>query len=127
MALPRARPAIAIGIALVLMETLNDYGTVSYFAVATFTTGIFDVWLGMNSLSGAAQLACLLLAIILVVVGIERFSRRRQRFHHTSTRYRSLPRIRLRRGRAAWACLACLAPIALGFVLPAAVDRKSVV
>ena len=119
--LPLARPAIAIGIALVLMETLNDYGTVSYFAVATFTAGIFDVWLGMNSLPGAAQLACLLLAIILVLVGIERFSRRRQRFHHTSTRYRSLPRHRLRRGRAALASLACLAPIALGFVLPAAV------
>ena len=75
----------------------------------------------MNSLPGAAQLAGLLLAIIMVLVGIERFSRRRQRFHHTSTRYRPLPRHRLRRGRAALASLACLAPIALGFVLPAAV------
>lgn len=120
-ALPLARPAVAIGIALALMETLNDYGTVSYFAVSTFTKGIFDVWLGMNSLTGAAQLACLLLAIILVLVGIERHSRGRQRFHHTSSRYRKLPRYRLGRGRAALASLACLAPIALGFLVPAAV------
>ncbi len=114
-AVPLARPAIAIGIALALMETLNDYGTVSYFAVATFTTGIFDVWLGMNSLPGAAQLACLLLAIILVLLAVERLSRRRQRFHHTSARYSPLPRLRLQPVAAALATLACLAPIALGF------------
>ena len=118
---PLARPAIAIGIALVLMETLNDYGTVSYFAVATFTTGIFDVWLGMNSLPGAAQLACLLLGIILVLLAVERLSRRRQRFHHTSARYSPLPRLRLRPVAAALATLACLAPIALGFLVPGAV------
>ncbi|MFQ5953661.1 MAG: ABC transporter permease [Kiloniellales bacterium] len=120
-AVPLARPAIAIGIALALMETLNDYGTVSYFAVSTFTAGIFDVWLGMNSLPGAAQLACLLLAIIVVLVVVERLSRRRQRFHHTSSRYSPLPRLRLRPLAAALATLACLTPVALGFLMPGAV------
>jgi iron(III) transport system permease protein len=120
-ALPLARPALVIGLSLVLMETLNDFGTVDYFAVATFTAGIFDVWLNMNSVSGAAQLASVLLLFVLVVVYLERRGRRGRRYHHTSARYRALPGYPLRGGAAALALLACLAPVVLGFAVPAGV------
>ena len=120
-ALPLARPALVIGLSLVLMETLNDFGTVDYFAVATFTAGIFDVWLNMNSVSGAAQLASVLLLFVLVVVYLERRGRRGRRYHHTSARYRALPGYPLRGGSAALASLACLAPVVLGFAVPAGV------
>ena len=120
-ALPLARPALVIGLSLVLMETLNDFGTVDYFAVATFTAGIFDVWLNMNSVSGAAQLASVLLLFVLVVIHLERRGRRGRRYHHTSTRYRALPGYPLRGGPATLATLACLAPVVLGFAVPTGV------
>ncbi len=120
-ALPLARPAIVIGLSLVLMETLNDFGTVDYFAVPTFTLGIFDVWLNMNSVSGAAQLASVLLLFVLVVLYLERRGRRGRRYHQTSARYRALPGYPLRGGPAALAPLASLAPVVLGFALPAGV------
>ena len=120
-ALPLARPAIVIGVTLALMETVNDFGTVDFFAVNTFTAGIYDVWLNMNSRSGAAQLACVLLIFVLALIAAERWGRRGQRFHHTTTKYREMPSYRLSGGRGALAFLACLLPVALGFVLPAAV------
>ena len=120
-ALPLARPALVIGLSLVLMETLNDFGTVDYFAVATFTAGIFDVWLNMNSVSGAAQLASVLLLFVLVVIYLERRGRRGRRYHHTSARYRALPGYPLRGGPAALAALACLVPVVLGFAVPTGV------
>ncbi len=70
-ALPMARPGIAVGLVLVLMETMNDFGTVDYFAVPTFTVGIFRVWLGMNNAAGAAQLALVLLGFVLVLIALE--------------------------------------------------------
>jgi len=118
-ALPLARPAIVIGLSLVLMETLNDFGTVDFFAVATLTAGIYDVWLNMNSISGAAQLATIMLVVVLVLIGMERLARRSRRFHHTTTRYRTLPRARLRPVPAALSCLACAIPVGLGFGVPA--------
>lgn len=120
-ALPLARPAIVIGLSLVLMETLNDFGTVDYFAVPTFTAGIFDVWLNMNNAPGAAQLASTLLIFVLVLIYLERSARRGRRYHHTTNRYKALPGYALHGGRAASATLACLLPVLLGFVLPAAV------
>ncbi len=120
-ALPLARPAIVIGVTLALMETVNDFGTVDFFAVNTFTAGIYDVWLNMNSRAGAAQLACVLLLFVLCLIAAERWGRQGQRFHHTSTKYRELPSYRLSGGRAALAFVACLIPVMLGFVLPAAV------
>ena len=118
-ALPLARPALVVGVSLALMEALNDFGTVNYFAVATFTAGIYDVWLNMNSTAGAAQLAVVLLMFVLVLIAAERLARRGQRYHHTTSRYRALPNRRLR-GLQGWlATLACLAPVGLGFLLPA--------
>ncbi|MBI4182838.1 MAG: iron ABC transporter permease [Proteobacteria bacterium] len=119
-ALPLARPGIAVGLMLVLMETLNDFGTVDYFAVPTFTAGIFRVWLGMNSAAGAAQLALVLLGFVLVVIGLERVARMGQRYHHTTGKYRPLPGTVLAGPRGWLAFFACLAPILLGFAVPAA-------
>ncbi len=120
-ALPLARPGIVIGLSLVLMETLNDFGTVDFFAVNTFTLGIFDVWMNMNNVAGAAQLASVLLLFVMVLVLTERFARRKQRFHHTTTKYQALPGYRLSGGRAALATTACLIPVLFGFLLPTGV------
>jgi len=120
-AMPLARPAIVVGVALALMETLNDFGTVQFFAVPTFTAGIYDVWLNMNSIAGAAQMASVLLLFVIVLLAVERVARRGQRYHHTSSKYSSLPTYPLHGVRAALAVLACLLPVALGFLLPAGV------
>lgn len=118
-AIPLARPAIVGGVALALMETLNDFGAVQFFGVDTFTTGIYRTWFGMGEQVAAAQLAACLLSIIVILVVVERWSRGRARYFHTSTRYRELPQYHLRGLRAGLATLACLAPLVLGFVLPA--------
>ena len=116
--LPLARPAIAVGLALVLMETLNDYGTVDYFAVRTLTAGIYDVWLGMGNLGGGAQIASVMLAFIAVLIVMERTGRSRQRQFQSGDRYRPLTPYRLRGQRAALAVVVCGVPVLLGFVVP---------
>ncbi|MDA0676208.1 MAG: iron ABC transporter permease, partial [Proteobacteria bacterium] len=120
-AVPLARPAIAIGLMLVLMEALNDYGTVQFFAVPTFTLGIFDTWRVMNNLAGAAQLASVLLLFVLALIVLERRARRQQRYHHTTGKYQPLPGFGLAGGRAVLAVLGCAVPMVLGFAIPAAV------
>ncbi len=120
-ALPLARPAIATGVALALMETLNDFGTVQYFAVDTFTTGIFRTWLGMGEPAAAAQLAATLMLFVFAVLLLERLSRGGGRVHHTTGRYRELPRFRLSGSKALLAFSACFLPVFLGFLLPGAV------
>ncbi|MGZ9034657.1 MAG: ABC transporter permease, partial [Rhodospirillales bacterium] len=117
-ALPAARPAIVAGTALALMETMADYGTVAFFGVQTFTTGIVRAWLSYGDRVAAAQLSVVLLGIVLAVVLLERHSRAQARFHHTSARYRFLPAYRLRGRRAFGAVLACAVPVAFGFLLP---------
>ncbi|MBI3706235.1 MAG: iron ABC transporter permease [Proteobacteria bacterium] len=114
-----ARPAVVAGVSLALMETLNDYGTVDFFAVQTLTLGIFDVWRNMNNLGGAAQIATLMLAFVVVLVAAERFARRGQRFHHTTRRQRRLPPAALSRWGSLVAVVACMIPLTLGFLLPA--------
>jgi len=119
--LPLARPAIVVGLSLVLMETLNDFGTVDYFAVGTLTAGVFNVWLQMGNAGGAAQIALVMLLVVMALIGTERLARRRRRFHHTTSRYRPLARMKLTGGKAVLATLACVLPILLGFVTPALV------
>lgn len=119
-ALPLARPAIAVGIALVCMETLNDYGTVDYFAVATLSRGVFDVWLNMGSLGGAAQLSSAMLVFAVLLVAVEKAARRRRRYDQDHHRFKPLVRQPLRGGRAFLAVAACALPVAAGFVLPGA-------
>lgn len=120
-ALPLARPALAVGMALALMETLNDFGTVDYFAVPTLTVGIFRVWFSMGQAAGAAQLAVLLLALVLGLQALERLARRRQRFHETVQRARPFTGLELGAGARALATMACALPVLLGFAVPALV------
>jgi len=120
-ALPLARPALAIGVLLAVMETLNDFGTVDFFAVPTFTVAIYRVWFAMNNAPGAAQLASLLLGAVLVLIALERLARRSRRYHSTSEKNRPLPRYTLRRWRAWLAVAACSFPVVLGFLLPSGV------
>ena len=118
--LPLARPAIVVGVTLCLMETLSDFGTVDYFAVRTLTVGIFDVWFGMENRGGAAQIALVLLSFIIILIWLERSSRKRQRFHNSS-KNQSMKKIKLKGWRSSLAIVSCLVPIVTGFVLPGAI------
>ena len=120
-ALPLARPAIVVGTTLALMETLNDFGTVDFFAVQTLTAGVFDVWFGMGNPGGAAQIALVMLGFVVLLLWFERSSRARQRFHHTTTRIRHLPGHELAGWRRVGAMLVCGLPVLLGFLVPASV------
>jgi iron(III) transport system permease protein len=119
--LPMARPAIAAGVALVLMETLADYGTVSYFGVQTFTTGIYRAWFSLGDRAAAAQLAMCLLGFVLLVIALERVSRGRARFHGSGLRRQPPRGARLAGWHCAGAIAACCVPLAAGFVLPCGV------
>lgn len=117
-ALPLARPAIVAGMSLALMETLADYGTVQYFGVSTFTTGIFRTWFGLGSLQAASQLASLLLMAMFILIVLERWSRQKMRFHHTSSQGKHLPRVRLEQWRGWVAWLMCAVVLLAAFLLP---------
>jgi iron(III) transport system permease protein len=117
-ALPLARPAIATGTALALMETLNDFGTVAYFSVPTFTTGIYRTWFGLGDRPGAVQLAAVLLLFIAALVWLEQRSRRQARYYQGQGRVLGHCPYRLRgwRGWGAWGV--CALPVGLGLILP---------
>ena len=119
--LPMARPAIVAGLTLVMMETLNDIGAVEYLGVNTLTFSIYDTWLNRGSLSGAAQIACVMLVIVVLLIAAERWARRSQRFSGAKTTHavHDAARVRLH-GPLKWlATLFCLAPVAAGFLIPA--------
>jgi iron(III) transport system permease protein len=117
-ALPLARPAIVAGLSLALMETLADYGTVSYFGLGVFTTGIFRTWFGLGDSVAAAKLAALLLLFVFSLVVVERLSRKQARYHHTTNKYSQLPEYQLVGWRAWVATLMCSLPVIFGFLLP---------
>ena len=117
-AFPLARPAIMVGLSLVVMETLADYGTVQYFGVSTFTTGIFRTWFGLGNSLAAAQLSALLLVFVAVFLYLEKRSRKQAQYHHTSSRYSSLMQQRLTRGHGIIALIVCAAPLSFGFIIP---------
>ena len=119
--LPLARPAIAAGVALALMETVADYGTVMHFGVQTLTTGIFSTWLTAGNSGGAAQIALLVLALILLLVGLERRGRRGMAHHSLSRADRAVVRVALRGGKAWLSFGFCALPFVIGFVLPVGV------
>ena len=116
--LPLARPALAAGATLALMETLADYGTVSYFGVQTFTTGIYRAWFSLGDRIAAAQLAAALLAFVMLLLVFEQRSRGRARFNNTSGRHRHSCH-RLAGWRAWLATGTCALPLGIGFLLPA--------
>lgn len=121
LALPLARPSIAVGLLLAMMETLNEFGAVDYFAVQTFTVGIYRVWFGMNNAPAAAQLASLVLVFVILLIWLERTARKRQRYDPGAGNYQQPSGYPLRRMRAALATTACFSPILLGFCIPAGV------
>ena len=120
-ALPMARPAVAAGTALALMEVLADYGVSVYFSIQTFTAGIYKAWLSMDNRIAAAQLATVLLALVMVLLWLEQRAQRRLRFvgsataRASSSEARPIP-LRGMRGAIAW--VLCLLPVLMGFVLP---------
>lgn len=118
-ALPLARPALAAGVALVLMEVLADFGTVQHFGLRTFTTGIYEAWFAMADRGAASQLAAALLLCVAVLLGLEQASRGGRRFHPMTTRQAPVRPVALPPGKAALALLACALPLALGFLVPA--------
>ena len=119
--LPLLRPAIATGVALVMMETVADFGTMQHFGVQTLTTGVFSTWLNGNNAGGAAQLAGVILVLILGLVAVERRSRKNARFHAQARAVRQVERMQMSRVQGALALIACLVPFGLGFVLPVGV------
>ncbi|MBF9029437.1 ABC transporter permease subunit [Rhodobacterales bacterium HKCCE3408] len=116
--LPMARPAIAGGVLLAIMETIADYGTVSYFGVQTFATGIYQSWFAFADRGAAAQLALCLLIVALVLAWAERAERGARRQHAAGRRYEAMEPLTLSGPAAFAAILACGLPVALGFVLP---------
>ena len=115
---PVARPAVAAGTALVLMETLADFGTVSYFGVDTLTSAIYRAWQSMGDRVAAARLALILLVAVGLLVWLERWQRGRMRFAVKAPRPAARERLQ---GARAWRCtLWALLPVLAGFVLPAA-------
>ena len=118
-ALPLARPAIAIGAALALMETLNDVGASQFLGVRTLTLSVFSTWVNRSDLAGAAGIALFMLVIVVALVTVERWARRRQRFAATTQRTSPPQRRRLRGGGALAAAGAGSLPVLFGFVLPA--------
>lgn len=119
-ALPLARPAIAAGTALALMETLGDFGTVQYFSVDTFTTGIYRTWFGMGERAAASQLAALLMLFVLALILLEQWFRRQGRYYQKRGKFQSQSRFRLTGWRSGLAIATCTVPILLGFLVPAA-------
>lgn len=118
--IPMARPAIMVGLTLVMMETLNDIGAVEYLGVQTLTFSVYDTWLNRGSLAGAAQIACVMLVFISGLMFVERQARKRQRFSAQKTT--AMVHDQLRRplsGLSAWAAtLFCALPVIVGFVVP---------
>ena len=117
-ALPLARPAIAAGVALALLETLNDIGASEYLGVQTLTLSIFTTWLNRSSLPGAAQIACLMLLAVAALIALERYGRRRQGFTGLDTRPGRARRVELAGGKRWLALAGCLLPVCLGFLIP---------
>ncbi|HXF55362.1 MAG TPA: iron ABC transporter permease, partial [Hyphomicrobiaceae bacterium] len=120
-ALPLARPAIAAGAALALMECLNDLGAVQYLGVQTLSVSIYTTWLLRSNLGGAAQIAAVMLLFVALLFALERMARGGARYHHTTGRYRAIPFSDVEGWRGWMMALCCALPFLAGFVLPCVV------
>ncbi|MEL6920405.1 MAG: iron ABC transporter permease [Pseudomonadota bacterium] len=116
--LPLARPAIAGGVILALMETVADFGTVSHFSVQTFATGIYQAWIGMGDRSAASQLALCLMGVAFVLIVLERIERSRRSHFEAGRRVEAMARHDLDGWRAAGALIFCALPVLCGFIVP---------
>ncbi|MBB1360741.1 iron ABC transporter permease [Shewanella sp. SR44-4] len=118
LALPMARPALAVGVALVAMETAADFATVSYFAVPTLTTAVYDTWLGYGSLTAAAKLSAIMLLVVFSMIGVERFARRKQQLFQKQSSLNEADRYVLS-PKMAWVALGyCAVLLFTAFLLP---------
>ncbi len=116
--LPLCRPYIAAGLALVAMEVLSDFGTVEYFSVQTLTLGMFNVWIGMNSISAASQIAIVTFVFIIILLVLERKARSSQKYNDTSKRLNNISPKEMSLKQALLAICFCLVPISFGFIVP---------
>jgi len=116
--LPLARPALIAGLVLALMECLNDYGAVAYFGVETLTASVYSTWLERSNLGGAAQIASLMLFIIIGLLYVERRARSDQKYFDTTGYTRQLPVTRLTGAKEVGAMVICALPFIFGFVIP---------
>ena len=119
-ALPMARPALVAGVLLALMETLADFGTVAYFGVPVFTTGIYRAWFSLGDPVSAAKLSAVLLAFVFILVALERWNRGSMRFHQVGAPAAERKPYQLEGWHAALAVIACSIPLFFGFLLPGA-------
>lgn len=117
-AIPLARPALAVGLSLAMLEALNDIGASEYLGVRTLTVSVFTTWLNRGSLAGAAQIACVMLAVVLLLIALERFGRRHRRYALSTRRPRITQPARLPAASGWLAAFACALPVMLGFILP---------
>lgn len=118
-AVPLARPAVAVGVSLALMEALNDIGASEFLGVRTLTVAIYTTWVSRSDLAGAAQIALGMLTVVVGLVLLERWARRQRRYANDAQHPRPLVRHRLPGAAGVAACLACATPVLLGFVTPA--------
>ncbi|WP_413486133.1 ABC transporter permease [Shewanella baltica] len=118
LSLPMARPALAVGVALVAMETAADFATVNYFAVPTLTTAVYDTWLGYGNLTAAAKLSAIILLVVFSLIGFERFARRKQQLFQKQSRIQASDLYRLSTAQTAVALSFCATLLLLAFLLP---------
>jgi iron(III) transport system permease protein len=119
-AVPLARPALAVGLSLALLEALNDIGAAEYLGVRTLTVSIYTTWLNRGSLPAAAQIACAMLALVIALILLERRGRQNRSYAISSRRVRTAQPVRLAGLLGALTVLACALPVLLGFLVPAA-------
>lgn len=118
LSLPMARPALAVGVALVAMETAADFATVNYFSVPTLTTAVYDTWLGYGNLTAAAKLSAIILLVVFSLIGFERFARRKQQLFQKQSRIQASDLYRLSTVQTAVALSFCATLLLLAFLLP---------
>lgn len=118
LSLPMARPALAVGVALVAMETAADFATVNYFAVPTLTTAVYDTWLGYGNLTAAAKLSAIILLVVFTLIGFERFARRKQQLFQKQSRIQASDLYSLSTKQTVCAWVYCGVLLLLAFILP---------
>ncbi|MFB2681561.1 ABC transporter permease [Shewanella mangrovisoli] len=121
LSLPMARPALAVGVALVAMETAADFATVNYFAVPTLTTAVYDTWLGYGNLTAAAKLSAIILLVVFSLIGVERFARRKQQLFQKQSRIQASDLYRLSPMQTLLAIGYCITLLLLAFILPSGI------
>ncbi len=116
--LPIVRPSIAVALSLVAMETLGDFGTVSYFAVSTLTTAVYDTWLNYSNLNAAAKISAIMLMIVLLLISSERYSRRKQKLYQTQFNSHEDFRYQLTGWKKWFALTWCWGLVSIAFIFP---------